>query len=133
MRIISAIMKFYWSHALRKLSNERSYKFSWIWTLTEVISIIILRIISTIMNYYRSHVIALQNLSNERSYKFSWILTPTEVISIRNLRFFDRQRKWCPLITPWLNAAESIWQSRKIVRDDDRSWYTCVPILTVVS
>ena len=34
MRIISAIMTFYWSHpiALQKLSNERSYKFSWILT-----------------------------------------------------------------------------------------------------
>ena len=40
MRLISAIMSFYWSHAiaLQKLSNERSYKFSWILTLTEVIS-----------------------------------------------------------------------------------------------
>ena len=30
MRIISAIMNFYWSHTipLQKLSNERSYKFS---------------------------------------------------------------------------------------------------------
>ena len=30
MRLISAIMNFYWSHAsaLQKLSNERSYKFS---------------------------------------------------------------------------------------------------------
>ena len=45
MRIIYAIMNFYWSHAisLQKLSNERSYKFSWILTLTEVISIRILR------------------------------------------------------------------------------------------
>ena len=35
-------MNFYWSHpiALQKLSNERCYKFSWILTLTEVISII---------------------------------------------------------------------------------------------
>ena len=40
-RIISAIMHFYWSHAiaLRKLSNERCYKFSWILSQTEVISI----------------------------------------------------------------------------------------------
>ena len=32
MRVISAIMNFYWSHsiAFQKLSNERSYKFSWI-------------------------------------------------------------------------------------------------------
>ena len=56
MRIISAIMNFYWSHAiaLRKLSNERSYKFSWIVTLTEVISIRILRMhtIPAIMNFY---------------------------------------------------------------------------------
>ena len=38
MRIISDIMHFYLSHAiaLRKLSNERSYKFSWILTLAEV-------------------------------------------------------------------------------------------------
>ena len=41
MRLISAITNFYWSHAiaLQKLSNERSYKFSWISSLTEVISI----------------------------------------------------------------------------------------------
>ena len=39
MRLISAIMNFYWSHAiaLQKLSHERSYKFSWILTLAEVI------------------------------------------------------------------------------------------------
>ena len=44
MRLISTIMNFYWSHpiALQKLSNERSYKFSSILTLTEVITIIIL-------------------------------------------------------------------------------------------
>ena len=55
MRLISAIMNFYWSHiALQKLSNERSYKFSWILTLTEVISIRILRmrIISAVINFY---------------------------------------------------------------------------------
>ena len=89
MRIISAIMKFYWSHAigLQKLSNEHSYKFSWILTLIEVIRIRILhmRIISTFKNYYLSHAIALQKLSHERS-KFSWISTLTEVISIRILR-----------------------------------------------
>ena len=41
VRLISAIMNFYWSHAiaLQKLSNKRSYKFSWIlaefsWILT---------------------------------------------------------------------------------------------------
>ena len=83
-------MNFYWSHAiaLQKLSNERSYKFSWILTLTEVISIRILRmrIISAIMNFYWSHSIALQKLSSESLYKFSWILTLTEVISIRILR-----------------------------------------------
>ena len=59
MRIISAIMNFYWPHAiaLQKLSNERSYMFSWILTLTEVISIRILRmlIISAIMNFCWSH------------------------------------------------------------------------------
>ena len=83
LRIISAIMNFYWSHtiALQKLSNERSYKFSWILTLTEVISIRILRmrIVSAIMNIYWSHAIPLQKLSNERSYKFSWILTQTPI------------------------------------------------------
>ena len=138
MRIISDSKNFYWSHAipLQTLSNERSYKFSWILTLTEVISIRILRlpIVFAIMNFYRSHAIALQKLSNQRFYKFSWILTLTEVISIRNLRFFYRQRKWRPLMTPWLNAAEPNWQSRKIVRDDDdRPWYTWVPILMVGS
>ena len=41
MRLISAILNFYWFHAiaLQKLSNERSYKFSWILTLTEVIKL----------------------------------------------------------------------------------------------
>ena len=72
MRIISAIMNFYWSHhiALQKLSNERSYKFSWILTLTEVISIRILRmrIFSAIMNFYWLHTNPIQKLSNERSY-----------------------------------------------------------------
>ena len=75
MRIIPAVMSFYWSHAmpLQKLSNERSYKFSLILTLTEVISSRILRmlLISAIMKFYWSHNIALQKLSNERSYKFS--------------------------------------------------------------
>ena len=90
MRIISAIMNFYWSRAiaLPKLSNERSYKFSWISTLTEVIRIRILRmrIISAIVNFYWSHAVALHKLPNECSYKFSWISTLTEVISIRILR-----------------------------------------------
>ena len=120
MCLISAIMNFYLSHAipLQKLSKERSYKFSWILTLTEVINIWILRmrIISAIINFNWSDAIPLQKLSYERSYKFSWILTLTEVISIRNLRFFYHQREWCPLITPWLDAAEPNWQSRKIVR-----------------
>ena len=76
MRIISATMNFYCCHAipLQKLSNERSYKISWVFlTRTEVMSIIILRmrLISAIMNLYRSHAIPLQKLSNERSYKFS--------------------------------------------------------------
>ena len=75
MRLIFAIMNFYWSQAiaLQTLSNERSYKFSWILTLTEVICIRILRmrIISVIMKFYRSHAIPLQTLSNERSYKVS--------------------------------------------------------------
>ena len=68
--------------SLKILSNERSYKFSWILTLTEVISIRILRmrIIFAIMNFYCSHAIPLQKLSNERSYKFSWTLTLTEVL-----------------------------------------------------
>ena len=87
MRLFSAILNFYWSHAiaLQKLSNERSYKFSWNLTLTEVISIRILRmrLIFVIVNFYWSHAIALKKLSNERSYKFSWILTLTEVINIR--------------------------------------------------
>ena len=54
MRMISAIMNFYWSHAiaLQKLSNERSYKFSLISTLTEVISIIILRVQSWSKMYF---------------------------------------------------------------------------------
>ena len=68
MRIISAIMNFYWS---QNMSNEHSYKFSWILTLTEVTSIKTLRmrmrIISAIMHFYWSHAIALQNLSNEHS------------------------------------------------------------------
>ena len=72
MRIISSIMNFYWSHAipLQKLSNERSYKFSWILTLTEEIYIRILRmrLISATMNLCWSHAISLQKLSNERSY-----------------------------------------------------------------
>ena len=75
VRIISAIMNFYLSHAiaLQKLSNERSYKFSLILTLTEVISIRILRmhIISAIMNFYWSHTIPVQILSNECSFSFS--------------------------------------------------------------
>ena len=78
MRIISDIMNFYWSHAivLQKLSNERSYKFSGILTLTVVISIrnLRMRIISAIINFYWSHAIPLQKLPNECSYKFSWIL-----------------------------------------------------------
>ena len=77
MRIISAIVNFYWSHAVapHKLPKECSYKFSWISTLTEVIRIRILRmrIISAILIFYWSHAVALHKLSNERSYKFSWI------------------------------------------------------------
>ena len=65
MRIISAIMNSYWSHAiaLQKLSYERSFKFSWILTLTEDISIRILcmRINSAILKFYWSHIIALKN------------------------------------------------------------------------
>ena len=126
-------MNFYDSHsiALEKLSNERSYKFSWILTLTEsykhynlahvhnlhhyynaysfmlepfkncptkflrtfswtvltlseVRTIRILRVslIFAVMNFYGSHVIALQKPSNERSYQFRWILALTEAISI---------------------------------------------------
>ena len=68
--------------------TDRSYKFSWILTLSELISIRILRmpIISAIMNFYWSLAISLQKLSNALSYKFSWILTLTEVISNRILR-----------------------------------------------
>ena len=79
----------YLSIALQKLSNERSYKFSWILTLTEVISIsriLRMRIISTNMNFYWSHPIPLKKLSNERSYKFSWFVSLAEVISIKILR-----------------------------------------------
>ena len=70
---------------MRRLLRSRN---SYFLTLTELISIILLRmrIISTIMNFYLSHHIALQKLSDERSYKFSWILTLTEVISIIILR-----------------------------------------------
>ena len=55
--------------ALQKLSNEQSYKFSCILTITEVICIKILgmRLITFIMNFYWSHTIALQTFSNERS------------------------------------------------------------------
>ena len=109
MRLISAIMNLYWSHtiALQKLSNERSYKFSWILTLTEVISIRILRmrIFSTIKNFYWSHAIALQKLSNERSYKFSRIWTLTEVISIRILR------------------VRLIWTQRSLNRISKKYWW----------
>ena len=124
MRIISAIMNFYWSHAipLQKLSNEPSYKFSWILTLTKVISIRILRmrLISNIINFYWSHTIALQKLSSERSYKFSWTLTPTEVIGIRNLRFFARLKKWRPLNSA--NTAEPKRHIKKIfvTTDEER-------------
>ena len=87
MHLISAIMNFYESHAiaLEKLSNERSYKFSWILTLTEAISIIILRIIYTIMNFYWSMLLPFKNCPIS-SYKFSLILTLTEVRTIRILR-----------------------------------------------
>ena len=46
MSLNSAILNFYWSHTivLQKLSNERSYKFSCILTLTEVINIRILSV-----------------------------------------------------------------------------------------
>ena len=73
--------------ALKKLSNERFHKFSWILTLTEVISIRILRmrLISAFMNFYGSHAITLQKLTKELSYKVSWILTLTEAINIRIL------------------------------------------------
>ena len=85
-------MNFYWSHTipLQQLSNERSYQFSWILTLIEVISIRILRmrLISAIINFYWSHAIPLKKLSNERSYKFSWILTLTEV-EMGDCRFWD--------------------------------------------
>ena len=49
------------------------YKIGWILTLTEVITVRILRmrLISAITNFYWPHAIALQKLPNERSYKFS--------------------------------------------------------------
>ena len=52
-------------YALQKLCNERSYKFRWILTLTAVIRIriLLMRIISTILNFYWSHAIPLQKLS----------------------------------------------------------------------
>ena len=63
MRVISAIMNFYWSHAIafQKLSNERAYTFSRILTLTEVIRIRILRmrLIFAIMNFVWCYLIAL--------------------------------------------------------------------------
>ena len=122
MCLISAIMNFYWSHTipLQIMSNERSYNFSWILALTEVISIRILRmrIISTIMNFYWSHPIAFQKLSDERSYKFSWILTLTEVISIRILKFFARLKKWRPINSE--NAAEPNNYSLRRQTDDIR-------------
>ena len=72
--------------ALQKLSHECSYKFIWILTLTEVISIWILRmlIIYTIMNFYWSMLLPFKNCPIS-SYKFSWILTLTEIRSIRIL------------------------------------------------
>ena len=89
MRITSAILNLYWFHAiaLRKLSNECSYKFSWILILTEVIGIWILRIviIYTIMNFYWSMLLPFKNCPIS-SYKFSWILTLTEIRTIRILR-----------------------------------------------
>ena len=89
-----------------------------------------MRIISAIMNFYRSHASPLQKLSNERSYKFSLILTLTEVISIRNLRFFRSPKKMA-------NAAEPKRHIKKLFATDDNRQttdrYTCVPILTVVS
>ena len=82
-------MNFYDSPAiaLEKLSNERSYKFSWILTLTEAISIINLRmhIIYTTMNFYWTILLPFKNCPI-RSHKFSWILTLTEVRTIRILR-----------------------------------------------
>ena len=71
-------MNFYWSMLLPFENCPISpYKFSWILTLAEVrnIRILRMRLISAIMNFYGSHVIALQKLPNECSYKFSWILT----------------------------------------------------------
>ena len=49
--------------AFQKLSNEHSYKFSRILTLTEGTSIRILRMrmISAIMNFYWSHAIPFKN------------------------------------------------------------------------
>ena len=89
-----------------KLSNEHSYKFSRILTLTGVISIRILRmrIISTIINFYWSHAISLQKLSHECSYKFSRILTLRQVISIRILHM----RTISPIMNFYLSHAISL-------------------------
>ena len=92
---------FYWSHD--NAFKNCPYEVSWILTLTEVISIRILRmcLISAIMSFYWSHAIAFQKLSNERSYKFSWILTLTEVISFRNLYIIKVQKsKLIKVLTP---------------------------------
>ena len=69
------------------MSQERSYKVSWILTQTKVISIRSLRMR---MCHYEFILVPSycpsQKLSNEHSYKFSWILTLTEVIRIRIFR-----------------------------------------------
>ena len=107
-------MNFYLSHAisLQKLSNERSYKFSWILTLTEVISIWILRmrIIYTIMNFYWSMLLPFKNCPRS-SYKFSWILTLTEVISIWILRMPLISAIWifiCPMVFLFKNCQMNV-------------------------
>ena len=115
MRLISAVVNFYGSHAiaLQKLSNERSYKFSWILTLTEVTSIWVLcmHLISAIMNFYESHGIALEKLSNERSYKFSWILTLTEAISIIILRIiYTIMNFYWSMLLPFKNCPISSYK-----------------------
>ena len=63
MRVISAILNIYCAILLpfKKLSNGRSYKFSLIVTLTEVISIykLRMRVISAILNFLWCDLIAL--------------------------------------------------------------------------
>ena len=67
--------------------------------------------------FYGAILLPFKKLSKCRSYKFSWIVTLTEVISFRNLYMIKVQKS----------------KVIKIIDNDDRPWYTCVPILTVMS